>query len=158
MTKMTKTQIAEPATTEDLAIVLAITADDRPIPAELADKLVARGDVAEARAKVAEEACHHLMVAVGPFADYADERRRTPEDYVLTQGSLISRRQLRMRDCYRAADAVQKAKDLLGRSPATRERDVDPVRPAAARPPLCGRHADRGGSRSARGHPEDPVA
>jgi len=54
-----------------------------------------------------------LQAALKPFSDYADKHRATPPELILTSGSPLAKRQLTMRDCYNAADALQ------GRMPET---------------------------------------
>lgn len=45
------------------------------------------------------------LAALQPFASYADHDGFVPDDYTITQGSRLARRQLTMGDCRRAAEA-----------------------------------------------------
>lgn len=48
-----------------------------------------------------------LRAALKPFADFADPRKKVPAVVIITNGSPLARPQLRMQDCYAAADALQ---------------------------------------------------
>jgi len=63
--------------------------------------------------------------ALRPFASFGDPRRHFPGDHVITQGSALAKRQLQMRDCYDAADAIAFVKAAL--TPATTAETRDPA-------------------------------
>lgn len=75
--------------------------------------LIDRGDAIKAvrkwatpgsRAYIVLQAC---INALRPFAAYADPGRRVPEGMAITQGSSLARRQLTMKACYDAAEALR---------------------------------------------------
>lgn len=51
-----------------------------------------------------------LEDALRPFAKFADPRRVAPAGLPITSGSPLARQQLRMGDCYRARDVLERGK------------------------------------------------
>ena len=54
---------------------------------------------------------HPAREALQPFADFADMRRNVPGDFIITQGSSLAKRQLKMADCYRARAALASGRE-----------------------------------------------
>jgi len=52
-----------------------------------------------------------LMIALKPFADYADALERCPPDLKITAGSPMAKAQLTMGHCYEAKRMLEKLQD-----------------------------------------------
>ena len=64
----------------------------------------------ESRAMFAESQLSEARELLGPFARYADQQHRVPADMPITHGSPMAKRQLRMGDCYDAANFLSRTK------------------------------------------------